>query len=66
LSSSDLSRSNWCPGTVTNPNYIPLGSLKAGKHTVKITIPQGKNEGGSFNSWNVSGVILGETSTVAK
>ena len=22
LSSSDLSRSNWCPGTVTNPEYI--------------------------------------------
>lgn len=30
LSSSDLSRSNWCPGTVTNPNFISLGDLKAG------------------------------------
>ena len=59
LSSSDLSRSNWCPGTVTNPNYIALGDLKAGKHKIKVQIPQGENEGGSFSSWNISGVILG-------
>jgi hypothetical protein len=59
LSSSDLSRSNWCPGTVTNPNFIPLGDLKAGKHTIQIKIPQGPTEGTSFNSWNVSGVLLG-------
>ncbi|MBV8326225.1 GLPGLI family protein [Chryseobacterium sp.] len=59
LSSSDLSRSNWCPGTVTNPNFIPLGDLKAGKHTIQIQIPQGPTEGTSFSSWNVSGVLLG-------
>lgn len=59
LSSSDLSRSNWCPGTVTNPNYIPLGNLKAGKHTVQVKIPQGPTEGTSFSAWNVSGVLLG-------
>lgn len=59
LSSSDLSRSNWCPGTVTNPNFIPLGDLKAGKHTIQIKIPQGSTEGTSFSSWNVSGVLLG-------
>lgn len=59
LSSSDLSRSNWCPGTVTNPNFIPLGDLKAGTHTIQIKIPQGSTEGTSFSSWNVSGVLLG-------
>ncbi|KXH79577.1 GLPGLI family protein [Chryseobacterium kwangjuense] len=59
LSSSDLSRSNWCPGTVTNPNFIPLGDLKAGKHTIQVKIPQGPPEGTSFSSWNVSGVLLG-------
>lgn len=59
LSSSDLSRSNWCPGTVTNPNFIPLGNLKAGKHTIQIKIPQGPTEGTSFSSWNVSGTLLG-------
>lgn len=59
LSSSDLSRSNWCPGTVTNPNFISLGDLKAGKHTIQVKIPQGPTEGTSFSSWNVSGTLLG-------
>ena len=60
LSSSDYSRSNWCPGTITNPYFINLGDLKAGKHSIKITIPQGKPEGNSFSYWNVSGVVIGE------
>ena len=60
LSSSDLSRSNWCPGTVTNPILIDLGNLSPGKHTMRIKIPQGATEGTSFNSWNVSGVLIGE------
>ena len=60
LSSSDYSRSNWCPGTVTNPYIIQIGDLKAGKHTVQVKIPQGEVEGGSFSSWAVSGVLLGE------
>ena len=59
LSSSDLSRSNWCPGTVTNPNFISLGDLKAGKHTIQVRIPQGEPEGTSFSAWNISGVLLG-------
>ncbi|OCK49832.1 peptide-N-glycosidase [Chryseobacterium sp. CBo1] len=59
LSSSDLSRSNWCPGTVTNPNLISLGDLKAGKHTVQVKIPQGEPEGTSFSAWNISGTLLG-------
>ncbi|UOE37588.1 GLPGLI family protein [Chryseobacterium oryzae] len=59
LSSSDLSRSNWCPGTITNPEFISLGDLKAGKHTIQVKIPQGKPEGTSFSAWNVSGVLLG-------
>lgn len=60
LSSSDLSRSNWCPGTVTNPSLISLGDLKAGKHTIQVKIPQGATEGNSFSSWNVSGILLGD------
>lgn len=59
LTSSDYSRSNWCPGTTTNANYISLGDLKAGKHQLQIIIPQGAAEGNSFSSWNVSGVLLG-------
>ncbi len=60
LSSSDYSRSNWCPGTTTNPLFIDLGNLKAGEHTITVKIPQGENEGNSFSSWNVSGVLMGE------
>lgn len=60
LSSSDYSRSNWCPGTVTNPTYINLGDLKAGEHTIRVHIPQGAPEGNSFSAWNVSGVLIGE------
>jgi len=58
LSSSDLSRSNWCPGTVTYPIFLAIGDLKAGKHTVRVQIPQGESEVTSFSSWNVSGVLL--------
>lgn len=60
LSSSDLSRANWCPGTATNPIYIELGDLEVGTHTIQVKIPQGANEGGSFSYWNVSGVLIGE------
>ena len=60
LSSSDYSRSNWCPGMVTNPIYIDLGNLDAGNYTMQIKIPQGLPEGTSFSSWNISGVLIGE------
>jgi len=60
LSSSDYSRANWCPGTVTNPIFIDLDDLEAGNHNIQIKIPQGLPEGSSFSSWNISGVLLGE------
>ncbi len=59
LTSSDLSRSNWCPGSVTVPEIIPLNNLTPGKHTLKIAIPIGEREGSSFSAWNVSGVLIG-------
>ncbi len=58
LSSSDLSRSNWCPATVTNPEYIYLGNLSAGEHTITVKIPQGAPEGGSNSYWCLSGTLL--------
>ncbi len=58
-SSSDLSRSGWCPGTATQPVYFDLNFLKPGKHTITIAIPQGDDEGSSFNHWMVSGILLG-------
>ncbi|MBO4575245.1 MAG: DUF4412 domain-containing protein [Bacteroidales bacterium] len=59
VSSSDLSRSGWCPGTATNPVYFNLSDLKPGHHTITIAIPQGADEGGSFSHWMVSGVLIG-------
>ena len=60
ISSSDYSRSGWCPGTATNPVYFDLSSLKPGRHTLRVAIPQGKDESGSFSHWMVSGVLLYE------
>ena len=60
VSSSDYSRSGWCPGTATNPIYFDLSSLKPGKHTLRVAIPQGKDEGESFSHWMISGVLLYE------
>ena len=59
VSSSDLSRSGWCPGTAANPVYFDLSDLKPGHHTITVAIPQGADEGGSFSHWMVSGVLLG-------
>jgi hypothetical protein len=63
LSSSDLSRSNWCPATLTPPYFVPLHDLKPGKHQLQVVIDQGDDEGSSFNHWSVSGVLTGTLST---
>lgn len=63
VSSSDLSRSGWCPGTAAQPVYFDLKDLEPGKHTITIAIPQGEDEGGSFSHWMVSGILLGEKIT---
>lgn len=60
LSSSDYSRSGWCPGTATNPVWFDLSHLKPGQHTLRVAIPQGKDEGESFSHWMVSGVVVYE------
>lgn len=60
ISSSDYSRSGWCPGSTGLPVDIPLTGIKPGEHTFKIYIPMGKPEGSSFSAWNVSAVLVGE------
>lgn len=60
VTSSDYSRSGWCPGTATNPVFYTISNLEAGKHQIKVAIPLGKSEGGSFSAWNVSGMLIGE------
>lgn len=59
-SSSDYSRSGWCPGTATNPIDIPIPSMSKGQHILKIAINQGKSNGSSFSAWNISGILIGE------
>ena len=60
LSSSDYSRSGWCPGTATQPVYFDLSHLQAGKHTITVAIPMGEPQAGSFSHWAVSGVLIVE------
>ncbi|MDL2308114.1 hypothetical protein LJC68_08645 [Bacteroidales bacterium OttesenSCG-928-B11] len=60
MSSSDYSRSGWCPGMVSYPVYVRVGDLKAGEHQFKVAIPVGKPEGNSISYWCISGVLVGE------
>ncbi len=60
LSSSDLSRSNWCPGTLTPPYIVPMQNVSKGKHIMKVIIDFGPETDNGRNSWNVSGILIGE------
>ena len=57
LASSDLSRSNWCPGSKVAPFQVSLGDLKKGNHKLKVSIPATKAEEGKANHWLVSAYI---------
>ncbi|MEZ4652093.1 MAG: PNGase F N-terminal domain-containing protein [Candidatus Eisenbacteria bacterium] len=59
ISSSDFSRSGWCPGTTVSPYVVPLAGLVPGRHRIQVAIPLGEREGSAFSSWNVSGVLVG-------
>ncbi len=59
LSSSDYSRSGWCPGTATQPVYFDLSPWADGKeHSLTVAIPQGKPVEGMFSHWAVSGALI--------
>ena len=60
LSSSDYSRSGWCPGTATQPVFFDLSGFEPGAHTLTIAIPQGKPMEGGFSHWNVSATVIVE------
>ena len=61
LSSSDFSRSGWCPGTATQPVYFDMSPWADGKeHTLTVAIPQGKPVEGMFSHWAVSGALIVE------
>ncbi|MCH2196056.1 PNGase F N-terminal domain-containing protein [Kordia sp.] len=59
IASSDLSRSNWCPGSDIQPEIIPLDNISQGKHTLKISIPEAQEaKQGEDNYWMVSAYIV--------
>lgn len=57
-SSSDYSRSGWCPGTATQPAYFDLSGLEPGHHVLTLSIPQGAPVEGGFSHWNASGTLI--------
>lgn len=61
IASSDLSRSNWCPGSDVPPEMVALGTLSAGTHRLSIAIPQSQpKEGNRLNHWLVSAWLVWE------
>lgn len=54
IASSDLSRSNWCPGSSVKPMVVKLGDLEKGNHELKIKIPATPVDGDKLNHWLVS------------
>lgn len=60
ISSSDLSRSNWCPGSLVKPFVVELSDLKEGEHILKISIPATLATEDKLNHWLVSAYITYE------
>lgn len=60
IASSDLSRSNWCPGSKVEPVVVELGDMEAGEHEIKIEINASKAEKAKFNHWLVSAYLTYE------
>lgn len=61
IASSDLSRSNWCPGSDVLPVTVDLANILAGKHTFTISIPDAQAaEGDKLNHWLISAYLTWE------
>lgn len=61
IASSDLSRSNWCPGSNVVPEVIALNDIKPGNHTLTISIPDSNEiDGEKLNHWLVSAYLVWE------
>ncbi len=58
ISSSDLSRSNWCPGSTVEPEIVDLGDLIVGNHILEIAIPDAQPAiDDEHNYWMVSAYL---------
>lgn len=61
LASSDLSRSNWCPGCVVLPEVVELTHWNAGENTFTISIPEAQEAVDPYlNHWLVSAWLVWE------
>ena len=61
LASSDLSRSNWCPGSDVPPVEVNLPCLKGGSHILSISIPESTAiSDNKLNHWLVSAYLVWE------
>lgn len=61
LGSSDLSRSNWCPGSDVLPEVIELNDIKPGKHKLSVSIPTAQSAAnGKLNHWLISAYLVWE------
>ena len=61
LASSDLSRSNWSPGSDVLPETVELGTLSASEQTFKVDIPEGEPvDGDKLKHWMVSAYLVWE------
>ena len=59
IASSDLSRSNWCPGSDVTPEIIALEHLENKPHTFKFSIPEAQeSKENEHNYWMVSAYII--------
>lgn len=59
LASSDLSRSNWCPGSDVMPEEVLLTDIQPGKHTFTVSIPEAAGiDGNKLNHWLVSAYLV--------
>ena len=60
IASSDISRSNWCPGSAVDPIVVELGDMEAGKHELEIGIGATKADNDKLNHWLVSAYLTYE------
>ena len=59
LASSDLSRSNWCPGSDVIPEEVALKDIQPGHHTLTVSIPEAAEvDGNKLNHWLVSAYLV--------
>lgn len=60
LASSDLSRSNWCPGSDVPPVVATI-DVEAGTHTFTFSIPEAQQaDGDKLNHWLISAYLTWE------